>query len=113
MSNPTYFTLPDSRMIRIANLFSAKAASLVNAYNGMDKNSTIRTIYAKPSKEKVEAYEAILREAYFVGGYDVRVGRANTFSFSMGYKVNTADGRIILIYHTASRTQAAIIGAYT
>ena len=113
MSNPTYFEFPGGSLIRVANLFSKESCALINSYNAMSRNSTIHTIYTNPSKQKVEAYEAILREAYFVGGYDVRVGHANTYTFSMAYKVNGNDGRIILIYHTATRTQAAIIGAWS
>lgn len=110
--NNRYIQLKDGRLIKVASQFSQKACSLINAYNSMKTDSTIYTCYAKPSKEKVSAYENIKREAYDNNGYSVRTGRANTYNFSMGYKINCDDGLTYLIYHTATRTQAACIGAY-
>lgn len=99
--------LPSGTRVNVIPPLSKMNLKLINSYRTMLPESTINTIYAKPSHEKIAAYEEILREAYTNNGYGLRVGHSNSFSFSMGYLIDIGHFTY-LVYHTKEHRKITV-----
>lgn len=70
-------------------------------FNSIDNygEREIYDIYNSVSKEKLEAYNKIVKECNSMSGYGFTVVNGNTYHFSVRYRYNTLD-KEYLVYHT-------------
>lgn len=73
----------------------------VNLYNSIlcrrdFKYYGVRHFYAKPSQEKIDKEELILRKMFFDNGYCYRILCGNSYTFTCGYLVNDKYDRVWL-----------------
>jgi hypothetical protein len=88
-----------------------QAQEIVSAWErGWSKGRTIWEAYARPSAEKVEAFQRILRRAVETEGYngDIRITGASCQCFSTMYSFTDEEGTHI-VWDTPSNTREVVI----
>lgn len=84
----------------------ARAAAFYAYENPAWTYSDIFAAYARPSAEKIEAWNYCKRLCADIGGYDLKISSKNTFRFSAVFRF-VADGREAVAYITPEHDRFA------
>ena len=87
-------------------------AAMLNDDMNLSKCQELTQVYGKPSKKKLESFEAIKAEMRECGGWDLYITSHNGWNYTCCYKYVDQNGKTHVVYHSRDSRKDFIVDSF-